>query len=54
MMIYYPLAAGNKWEYQLKDGSTYTNSVTNINGAIIKMQNSTVPDSTLVKVEKSC
>ncbi|MEP6795520.1 MAG: hypothetical protein ABJB16_14420 [Saprospiraceae bacterium] len=52
MMKYYPLAPGNKWEYKQKDGSLYTNSVVSVNGPIVTMKNSTVPDSTNVKVEK--
>lgn len=51
MMNYYPLAPGNKWEYKQKDGSLYTNSVVSVNGPIVTMKNSTVPDSTNVKVE---
>lgn len=51
MMHYYPLAPGNKWEYKLKDGSLYTNSVVSIDGNIVMMKNSTVPDPTKVKVE---
>ena len=51
MMLYYPLAPGNKWEYKQKDGSVYTNSVVEIDGNVITMKNSTVPDATKVKVE---
>jgi hypothetical protein len=51
MMNYYPLAPGNKWEYKQKDGSLYTNSVVSIDGNIVTMKNSTVPDPTRVKVE---
>jgi hypothetical protein len=51
MLHYYPMAPGNKWTYQLKDGSTYTNEVTGIDDQIITMQNSTVADPTRVKVE---
>ena len=51
MMQYYPLASGNTWEYRQKDGSTYTNSVAGIDGQIVTMKNSTVPDPTRVKVE---
>jgi hypothetical protein len=51
MMQYYPLAPGNKWEYKLKDGSTYTNAVVSVDGNIVTMKNSTVPDNTRVKVE---
>jgi hypothetical protein len=51
MMQYYPLAPGNKWEYKLKDGSVYTNSVVSIDGNIVTMRNSTVPDPTRVKME---
>ena len=51
MMHYYPLAPGNSWTYKLKDGSTYTNKVTAVDGNLVTMQNSTVPDPTRVKVE---
>ena len=51
MMQYYPLASGNKWEYKQKDGSVYTNSVVGIDGNVITMKNSTVPDATKVKIE---
>lgn len=51
MMQYYPLAPGNKWTYQLKDGSTYTNEVIAINGQMITMQNSTMSDPSRVKVD---
>jgi hypothetical protein len=52
MMQYYPLAPGNTWAYKQKDGSLYTNAVTHIDGQIVTMQNSTVPDPTHVKVEQ--
>lgn len=51
MMHYYPLAEGNTWEYKQKDGSTYTNSVLHIEGKVVTMKNSTVPDPTRVKVD---
>jgi len=51
MMQYYPLAPGNKWEYKQKDGNVYTNAVISIDGNIVTMKNSTVPDPTKVKVE---
>lgn len=51
MMQYYPLAPGNQWTYRQKDGSTYTNAVTAMEGSIITMKNSTVAESTRVKVE---
>ena len=51
MLQYYPLAAGNKWEYKLNDGSTYTNTVLSIDGNLVTMQNSTVPSPSLVKIE---
>jgi len=52
MMKYYPLAPGNKWEYKLKDGSTYTNSVESVNGNIVSMKNSLVPDNTRMKIDQ--
>lgn len=51
MMQYYPLAPGNTWEYKQKDGTSYTNAVTNIEGQIVTMKNSTVGDPMRVKVE---
>jgi hypothetical protein len=51
MMHYYPLARGNTWEYKQKDGSLYTNAVTNIEGQIVTMKNSTMPDPSRVKVD---
>jgi hypothetical protein len=51
MMLYYPLSQGNTWTYKLKDGSSYTNSVISIEGNIVTMQNSLVPDPSRVKVE---
>lgn len=51
MMQYYPLAPGNKWEYQQKDGSVYTNAVVSVDGNIVVMKNSTAPDPSRVKVD---
>jgi hypothetical protein len=31
--VYYPLAVGNKWNYQMKDGNTYYKSVTAVSPA---------------------
>lgn len=43
-MAYYPLATGNKWTYKLKDGNTYTNEVTAVDGNLFTMKNSMTPD----------
>lgn len=51
MHSYYPIAHGNTWEYSLKDGSRYTNTVTRIDGSVATMKNSLVPDPVKVKVE---
>lgn len=51
MMQYYPLAQGNVWTYTQKDGSTYTNQVKGIDGAVVTLRNSSVADDTRVKVE---
>lgn len=40
MKNYYPLAAGNSWTYMKKDGSTYTNTITAVNGNEFTMTNS--------------
>lgn len=32
-LTFYPLAVGNTWSYQMKDGNGFTNSVTAANGA---------------------
>lgn len=51
MMHYYPLAAGNRWEYKQKNGNTYSNEVTGIDGNMVTMQNSTLPTPAHVKIE---
>ena len=51
MIQYYPLANGNTWEYSLQDGSRYTNAVVSIDGDVVTMKNSTVPDPVKLKVE---
>lgn len=50
-MQFYPLAPGNVWIYKQKDGSSYTNEVTGIDGSVVTMRNSTLPDATRVRVE---
>lgn len=50
-MQYYPLAAGNKWEYKQKNGNTYSNEVTGVSGNLVTMKNSTLPDPSHVKIE---
>ena len=40
MKNYYPLALHNEWHYQQKDGSTYINKVTAVNGQEFTMHNS--------------
>ena len=53
-MNYYPLAPGNTWEYKQKDGSTYNNTVVSVNGDIVTMKNSTLPEPSAVKIENGC
>lgn len=50
-MNYYPIAPGNKWEYKQKDGSTYSNTVLEVNGYMATMKNSTLPETSTVKIE---
>lgn len=50
-MHYYPLAAGNRWEYKQKNGNTYSNDVTGISGNLVTMKNSALPDPSHVKIE---
>lgn len=52
-MQYYPLAPGNTWEYKMKDGSTYTNSVIGIDGNIITLKSTAAPEPTRIKLENS-
>ncbi len=40
MTTYYPLAIGNNWTYKMKDGNTFTNTVTAVNGNTFTMKNS--------------
>ena len=39
-MQLYPLAVGNSWTYKMKDGNTYTNSITGLEGQHYIMLNS--------------
>jgi len=50
-MKYYPIAAGNSWEYRLKDGSVYTNKIISTDGPLVTMQNSTLTEPARVKIE---
>ncbi len=49
MKNYYPLALNNEWHYQQKDGSTYTNKVTEANGDEYTMHNSAANTSSVVR-----
>jgi hypothetical protein len=54
--VYYPLAVGNEWTYQLKDGSTYINAVTAVssqNPNEFTMVNSMMNKNQLVRKEGS-
>lgn len=48
-MNYYPLAAGNEWNYKQKDGSVYTNKVTAANGNDFTMHNSAANTASTVR-----
>lgn len=50
MSVYYPLAVGNVWHYAMKDGNTYSNSITSTDGSVYNALNSTVTNE--VKVQK--
>jgi hypothetical protein len=39
MKNYYPVSAGNLWTYKKKDGNTYTNMITSVNGSEFSMTN---------------
>ncbi|HWR32723.1 MAG TPA: hypothetical protein VN451_04330 [Chitinophagaceae bacterium] len=52
-MNYYPLALNNEWRYKQKDGSTYLNKVTTVNGDVFTMHNSTANSSSVVKINGS-
>ncbi len=49
MANFYPLAAGNEWQYKQKDGSTYINRVTTANGNDYQMHNSAVSTSSTMR-----
>lgn len=51
MKNYYPLAAGNEWQYQQKDGSIYTNKVTAVNGHEFTMHNSAANTTSIVRMD---
>ena len=46
---YHPLAVGNTWTYKMKDGKTFTNTVTGADGATFAMSNSMTPTATHVR-----
>lgn len=48
---YYPLAVGNTWTYRMKDGKTFTNTVTGADGASFAMFNSLMGANSIVKKE---
>lgn len=50
MLQYYPLAVNNQWHYRQKDGSTYANAVLGIDGNLVRMQNSSQPTASTVKI----
>ncbi len=50
-MANYPLAQGNTWTYKQKDGLTYSNSVTAVNGNEFTMLNSAANKSSLTRKE---
>jgi hypothetical protein len=50
-MTYYPLAVGNTWTYQNADGSTFTNSVTESDGATFTMVNTTAPQPQRIRID---
>src|SRR5690349_14945779 len=51
MTQFYPLAPGNTWEYKMKDGSTYTNSITGIDGSVVTLKSTAAPEPTRIKLE---
>ena len=50
MKNYYPLALHNEWHYQQKDGSTYINKVTAVNGQEFTMHNSAANSISFVRL----
>jgi hypothetical protein len=48
---YYPLVVGNSWTYKMKDGRTFTNTVTGVDGAAFAMSNSLMNTSSKIKKE---
>ncbi len=49
MVTYYPLAVGNSWTYMMKDGITYTNTVTGADGSVFTTHNSFQDKSSVVR-----
>lgn len=52
--VYYPLAMGNTWKYQMKDGSFYTNTVTAVkagNSSDFTMVNSLMNKNQIMRKE---
>ena len=51
MANYYPLAAGNEWQYRTKNGTIYFNKITGANGNEYYMLNTAANTSSVVKAE---
>lgn len=49
-MKFYPIAPGNSWDYRLNDGTVYSNKIVSIEGNLVTMQNSTIPEPVLVRI----
>lgn len=52
-MLLYPLANGNAWTYKMKDGNTYSNTVTGVDGDVFTMLNSAANLASQVKFDGS-
>jgi len=48
---YYPLAVGNTWTYKLKDGRTFSNKVTSVEGGTYAMASSMAASLSHIKKE---
>jgi hypothetical protein len=48
---YYPLSPGNKWEYKMKDGKTYTNEILSEENGTYTAQNSLMQNTASIKKE---
>jgi hypothetical protein len=53
MTNYYPLAAGNQWQYEERKGAAYTNRIIKADGNEFFMHNSALDSVSIIKLNNN-